>query len=76
MAGAIHSEEKKKAGIDAGPLYDCPQQASWSCQVYFLMVESLKVAYRGQKPTRLVTRKTTARIPRMMANVPEMTPVK
>lgn len=32
--------------------------------------------YSEQKPIRLVTRKMTARIPRIMAQVPEITPVK
>jgi hypothetical protein len=40
------------------------------------MVEKLKGIYRGQKPIALVARKTTPKIPRMMANAPEMAPVK
>ena len=42
----------------------------------FLRVFIPKIGYNGQKPMRLVTIKTRAKIIRIIANVPEITPVK
>jgi len=42
----------------------------------FLIVDSSKGRYRGQKLTRLVSKKTIANTPRMTARVPEITFVK
>jgi hypothetical protein len=43
---------------------------------YSFRVEIFKGEYNGQNPTKLVTKKIKASIPRMMATTPEITPVR
>jgi len=71
QGGRSRLTTNKKAGSEAGLLSSTSYRGS-----YEPLVEMWKGAYRGQKPRMLVTRRTTARTPRIMAKAPEIVPVK
>jgi hypothetical protein len=66
----------RKGGCHCSHKIDSPFYYFFFLFDFFFVVEILKRTYRGQKPTRLVRKKITARMPRMMARVPDMFPVR
>ena len=77
--------DQKSEGSDNGPSPDCPpqpqnesaaNQLSYFPSVTGVFVDSLNGRYKGQNPIALVSKKTTANDPRMIAASPKIWSVK